>query len=136
MAEVIIKTCSIKQYDCSAYQIMPDHVHILIYNKYHQARAAVPARARLKGRAPTAGCARGEYFTISELIHGFKSYFVDQIRDKYKIDFQFFQSRFYARIVNSQRYFNTIVDYIKHNPPKANLPSHFCKYPYQGIFVF
>jgi len=61
LARIIFKTCKIKKYDCLAFQVMPDHVHILIFNQYHRARAAVPARHFLEGRAPTAGVRLGEF---------------------------------------------------------------------------
>ncbi len=80
VVNIIFKTCKLKYFDVLAYQIMPDHAHILVYHQLPRARAAVPALPILNGRAPTAGCAGKKYFNISDLMHGIKSYFCDVIR--------------------------------------------------------
>lgn len=48
LACVILKTGRLKQYDILAWQIMPDHVHILAYTKYPRAWAAAPALASIR----------------------------------------------------------------------------------------
>ena len=106
---------------------MPDHVHILTYTKYPRAWAAVPALAR----APTAGCARRGDYTISDLIHGIKSYYCGAIRKQYGINYPIFQRRFYTRIINANEYLDTVIEYIKNNPIKENLPKKYHKMPYQ-----
>lgn len=130
LAQVIMKTCTIKRYNILALQIMPDHIHLLIHDR---ARAAVPALPDVKQSAPTAECAQDDEFTISELMHGIKSFFCDQVRDQYGINFPFWQKRFYIRIVNTGTYINTVIDYIRHNPAKVKLSLRYYKYPYQYI---
>jgi len=130
-AKVIYKKCRIKHFDVLSYQIMPDHVHLLIIHKYHQAQPAVVARHfNKKTSAGTAARAR-RIFNISELIHGIKSYYYSQMNDQYGINFQFFQPRFYSRIVNDNKYLKNTIHYIKHNPVKENLPSKYRQSPYQ-----
>ncbi|MDD5566757.1 MAG: transposase [Patescibacteria group bacterium] len=43
LSHIIFKAGRIKHYHIISYQIMPDHVHLLVYNK-PQAQASVPAR--------------------------------------------------------------------------------------------
>ena len=131
MAQIIVKTCLMKKYDVLAWQIMPDHVHVLIYNNNHQAHPAVGARHFKMGRAGTAARARRDVYTISELMHGIKSYFCDQIRDQYNIDYPIFQKRFYVRVVNNRRYLRTVIEYIRYNSIKAELPDKYRRRPYQ-----
>jgi REP element-mobilizing transposase RayT len=131
LSKIIFNAGRLKQYDILAYQIMPDHVHVLVaYNP--RAQASLPALTLLNGRAPAEGCARGKY-NISQFMHTIKSYFCDQIRDQFGIDYPIFQKRFYTRIVTTQKYFNTVIQYILYNPIKAKLPNKFQKFPYQFI---
>jgi REP element-mobilizing transposase RayT len=131
MARIIIKTCTIKGYDVLAWQIMPDHVHLLTYNKKHQAHPAEGALHSKMGSAGTAARARRRCFTVSDIMHGIKSYYCDQIRDQYGVDYPIFQKRFYSRIVNNHKYLRTVIEYIKHNPIKAELSRKYQKLPYQ-----
>ncbi|MFH0804887.1 MAG: transposase [Patescibacteria group bacterium] len=132
MAQFIRRTCSMKGFEIIAWQIMPDHVHLLIQNIHPRAQASLPARTRLHSRAPAEGCARGNY-NVSQCMHTIKSYFCRQIRTQYGIRFAVFQKRFYARAVTSQRYFDTVIRYIAYNPVKAELPSRYRKPPYQYV---
>ena len=128
LAKVIFKTSSIKKYDVLAYQIMTDHIHVLVYNKF-RAHPAVGALRSKMGSAGRAACARR--FTISELMHGIKSYYCDTIRDQYNIAYPIFQKRFYARVVDNHKYLETVIQYIQQNPIKENLPQKYHQPPYQ-----
>jgi REP element-mobilizing transposase RayT len=130
LSEIIFNAGRLKQYDILAYQIMPDHVHVLIYNQYPRAQASLPAIVYLNDCAPAEGCARRD-FNVSQLIHSIKSYYCDQIRDKYRINYPIWQKRFYTRIVNNRRYLHAVIGYIKNNPIKAKLPNKYNKMPYQ-----
>ncbi len=43
------------------------------------------------------------------------------------------QRRFYVEIVDTDRYFRTVIEYIQHNPVEADLPPKYNKMPYQFI---
>ncbi len=43
------------------------------------------------------------------------------------------QKRFYTRIVNTDHYFGTVIEYIRHNPIKAELPKRYQRTPYQYV---
>lgn len=140
MADIMFNAAALKGCDILAYQIMPDHVHLLIYTDHIlRARVSPPALTiHMEGRAPTERCARGNYHnvrsvTISEYMYTVKSYFVRQMRVQYNIDFRFFQKRFYARVVDTNKYLHTVVSYIINNPTKAKLPERFQRHPYQYI---
>jgi len=81
LLKVIFKTSSMKKYDVLAYQIMPDHLHLLVYS---QLRAHPAVGALVSKKHTTAGTAarvRRRYFNVSDLMHGIKSYYCDQMRD-------------------------------------------------------
>ena len=131
MARVIFKTAEMKHYDILAFQIMPDHVHILAYTKHPRAHPAVGALKSNNTSAGTAAHARRGNYTISDLIHGIKSYYCGEIRRQYGINYPIFQRRFYTRIVNTIEYMATIIEYIINNPIKENLPKKYHIFPYQ-----
>jgi len=132
ISRVILGTCKIKCYDVLSYQIMPDHVHILVNKINPQAQPAVAARpSKWHATAGTAARVRGECFTVSDLMHGIKSFYCDQIRDQYGINYPIFQPRFYTRIITTRKYLRTVVQYIKHNPIKAALTHKYHRPPYQ-----
>ena len=140
MSKVILRTCKIKYYDVLSYQIMPDHIHILVYNIHFKRN---PLWLRSSGRvarsptfqinAGTAARVRGRCFNVSDLMHGIKSFYCDQIRDQYNINIPIFQPRFYTRIVNTRLYLNTVIEYMKYNPIKAKLLIKYNKLPYQYL---
>ena len=145
LVDIMFNAGTLKQYDILAYQIMPEHVHVLVYQKnvdnIHRAQASLPALLCLDGRAPTPacllsqtagreGCARRN-FNISQLVHAIKSYFCDAIRDHYNIKYPVFQKRFYTRIITTRKYLRTVIQYIKYNPIKAELPHKYYHPPYQ-----
>jgi len=65
-------------------------------------------------------------FTISDLMQSIKGNFSRNIHVG-----NVWQKRFYARIVNNRRYLRTVIEYIKHNPEKAELPGKYHKPPYR-----
>jgi len=137
LSKVIFETSLIKGYDVLAYQIMPDHFHLLAYNKFrvHPAVGALHSKMGSAGKiintsAGTAARAR-RIFNISELIHGIKSYYYSRINYQYGINFHFFQPRFYSRIVNNRKYLENIIYYIKQNPIKEKSPQKYHQSPYQ-----
>jgi len=137
LAGVVFNAGRLKRFDILAYQIMPDHMHMLV-NKILKAQASLPALVRFNGcphsniqtSAPTEGCARGN-FNISQFVHTIKSYYCDQIRDQHDINYPVFQKRFYDRIVDNQKYLEAVIYYIENNPIKEKLPAKYHQSPYQ-----
>jgi len=136
LSDIMFNAGKLKQYDIVAYQIMLDHVHALVYQKnvdnIHRAQASLPALLCLDDRAPTEGCARRNV-NISQLIHTIKSYFCDVIRDRCDINYPIFQKRFYARIVDTDKYLRTVIQYMINNPIKVELLEKYQKLPYQFV---
>ncbi len=89
-----------------------------------------PASAKPKALAgvPAIG---DSYYNISQFMYTLKTFFVKELREKYNISYPILQKRFYTRIVNRDKYFGVIVDYIKNNPIKEGLPRQYHKKPYQ-----
>ncbi|MDD5342322.1 MAG: transposase [Patescibacteria group bacterium] len=151
LSRVIFKTCNIKCFDVISYQIMPDHIHLLVM-KNTRAQPAVVARGRtymtavvarqiknVRHKTTNAGTAarvrNGERedggYNITDLLHGIKSYFINELRKKHDIPYTIWQRRFYTRIINNDEYFKAVLNYIKRNPIKGSLPSKYHKSPYQ-----
>ncbi len=130
---VVRKTCTLKGFSLLGYVIMPDHVHLLVYPS--QGRAAAPARdsvALTPNQAPRTGRA-ARPGTVVSFMHGVKSFFVYQLRHTFAIENFAWQPGFHSRVVDTVEGLHTRVEYIKHNPVKAGLPSHFQQKPYLYI---
>ncbi len=134
MLNVIFKTCIIKHFEILAFQIMVDHIHLLVNQKYTAPTAGCGGKTIIIPQAQPAVVARPfQIFTISDVIHGIKSYFIKEIRTNYNISYSIWQPRFYVRIVSTCKYLGTVIEYIKYNPIKAKLPVKYCKLPYQYL---
>lgn len=136
VVQIIMTTGDVKRYDVLAWQIMPDHVHLLVFYQNLRAHLSVGARPSVfNGSAGRDTRARGvdekRSYTISEYMCSVKSYFVHQMRQQYGIEFPFFQKRFYPRIVDTDDYLRRVIEYIRHNPTKAGLSDRFQSLPYQ-----
>ena len=110
ISDSIINSCEMNHYILYAYCIMPNHVHILTKNM----------------NEPTIK-------NISSLMHSIKSFSTKKVRDECNIEFKFWQSRFYHRVVYSQKNFENKIFYIKNNPAKAALENKYRKFPYLFI---
>jgi REP element-mobilizing transposase RayT len=163
LSEIMFKAGRLKRYDILAYQIMPDHIHLLVnhfntdadgtrnpiagaetrdvgmYKRYpssRRTRVSLPAVASTNSHPPAMDNPNMPAMTrssptISDLMYTIKSYFIKQIRTDYDVPYSVWHTRFYARIANNRRYLRTIIEYIKHNPIKAELSEKYRKPPYQ-----
>ncbi|MFA5106782.1 MAG: transposase [Patescibacteria group bacterium] len=130
LSNIIFQAGKLKGYDILSYQIMPDHVHLLVY-KTSQAHLSVGAR---RGKHVSAGAeTRARGFNISQFMYSVKSYFIRQIRDEDGIMDSIWQKRFYTRIINTDEYFETVIHYIQNNTVKAALPDKYRRKPYQYV---
>lgn len=130
---VMRKTCTLKGFSLLGYVIMPDHVHLLVYPS--QGRAAAPARnsvGHTPDQAPRTGRA-ARPGTVVNLMHGIKSFFVYQVRHTFAIENFAWQPGYNSRVVDTVEGLHTRVEYIKHNPVKAGLPSRHQQKPYLYI---
>ncbi|MFA5051680.1 MAG: transposase [Patescibacteria group bacterium] len=140
MADIIFNAGRLKWFDVLAYQIMPDHVHVLVYRmdgnaggdtrvrevqNFHALPPQVSAPAVIIKSAPV------KENNVSQLMYCIKSYFIKRIRVQYNIPYSIWHTRFYTRIVDTQQYLHTVIHYIQYNPVKAKLPEKYQKFPYQ-----
>ncbi|MDD5566755.1 MAG: transposase [Patescibacteria group bacterium] len=130
LSDIIFKAGKLKGFDVLSYQIMPDHVHLLV-NQTPQAHLSAGARGHSIVSAGAETRARGN--NISQFMYSIKSYFIKQLRDKHGIMNSVWQRRFYTRIVNTEKYLETVLYYIKNNPVKASLQKKYYRVPYQYI---
>jgi REP element-mobilizing transposase RayT len=141
LANEIIVSSYIKKYDILAYQIMPEHVHLLVYNNtdrrylkndrtLESVRSGTVNNGRSTSTERTFSKVRSDIlkqqFTISDLMQSIKGNFSRKIHMG-----NIWQKRFYTRIVNNRRYLRTVIGYIKHNPIKAKLSNKYYNPPYR-----
>ncbi|MFH1207185.1 MAG: transposase [Patescibacteria group bacterium] len=160
LSEIMFNAGRLKRFGILAYQIMPDHVHVLVQRMDGNAGAVwspiagadLPAaRLRQAGTrdsltderhsialppqvsapAVTTKPTPTKEYTISQFMYCIKSYFIKRIRVQYAIPFSIWHTRFYARIVSTHKYLETVIQYIKRNPVKTELPRKYSKIPYQ-----
>lgn len=132
---IIFKSGNLKQYNILSFQIMPDHVHLLVNSiKNMSATTESCARRRIISNPALVSAPAlddSENFNISQLMHTIKSYFVNELRNKHNVSRSMWQRRFYTRVIDTDEYFKNVIQYIKQNPIKASLPSKYHKPPYQ-----
>ncbi|MFA6587460.1 MAG: transposase [Patescibacteria group bacterium] len=172
--DVIINTCKLKGYLLVSFCIMPDHLHLIVWQDpelliTNPARAALPASGHGKSisTVATGGCAGvgeaaesavntraglisikdtlpnsktpaqaalpGRVQTISDLMHGIKSYFIERLRVLYQINDFSWQPSFHFRILSSDEAAKTAIKYIQTNPIKTKLTEKFTQKPYQYL---
>jgi len=136
LSNIIFFAGKIKGFDIFSYQIMLDHLHLLI----NKNTSAPTERCAWEWEnsyfhtnpeqvsAPANGVSR---YNISQFMYTIKSYCVKELREKYNISYPIWQKRFYVRIVNNPQYLQIVIEYIKQNPIKENLPPKYHQFPYQ-----
>ncbi len=140
LGRIMVNAGRLKRFDILAYQIMPDHVHVLVKQNTY-ASAAAESRARdggkcIRPQSPpriSVSAVGDAGYTISQFMYTVKSYFAKQIRVKYDIPYSILQPRFYARIVDNDGYLRTVIEYITFNPIKSELPAKYHMAPYQFV---
>jgi REP element-mobilizing transposase RayT len=133
----------LKGWTILAYQIMPNHIHLLVQQNHYAEidgnRAAAESRARgimitpvfpAQVSVPALG-KPSKQPNISDFMYTVKSYFLETLRKHHDIHHSIWQSRFNSRIVNTEKYLTTVVEYIQYNPTKDRLPKRYTKPPYR-----
>lgn len=142
LANIIRTTCELKHFALLAYCIMPEHVHIIVVpsrgvgvtaGRAARARGAGKYSTRQERPAVAAGIIMNKSYTVSDLMHGIKSYFVHVLRNGSTDAVFAWQPRFNSRVLNTEDYLRTAIEYVQFNPKKAGLPARYCKQPY--LFV-
>ena len=121
---------------------MPEHVHLLVYINntdrtlekvrsvgIKQSLITVPERTLSSVRSNSKNDVRSDkmkQYSISDLMQSIKGNFSRKIHIG-----NIWQKRFYTRIVNNRRYLHSVIEYIKHNPTKAELPLKYYRQPYR-----
>lgn len=131
----IFVSTRLKYFNVLAYQIMPDHVHLLVWQ---DARRVSYMRTLEKVRLGVGDNHNKQHPSalslecdpvipnISHLIQSIKGNFSRRVHRG-----NIWQRRFHTRIVHTDRYFHAIIRYIRCNPIKAELPPQFRRMPYQ-----
>ncbi|MFH0804752.1 MAG: transposase [Patescibacteria group bacterium] len=145
LARTMFNAATLKRYDILAYQIMPDHVHVLVCSRYACMNTSAGGDTHARGWGNGGAPPRPERVSvpamgpsnkqpnISDLIYAIKSFYFVAARGQFGINFSFWQRRFYTSIVITPEYLHTIIEYIKHNPVKGELPEKYCRLPHQFV---
>jgi len=132
LADIMVKAGQLKGFYVLAYQIMPDHVHLLVQcNNTNRTLEKV----RLVGDENNFYSSER---TLSSLRSQLKQYNISDLRQSIKGNFSrklhmgnIWQPRFYTCIINTHQYLRTVIEYIQYNPIKAKLPVKYHLLPYQ-----
>ena len=140
LAKIILNAGRLKRYDILSFQIMLDHVHMLVYKQCidsigHNTDRTLE-KVRSVGRAkrihhPERTLSRvrdqdKKECTISDLMQSIKGNFSLHMGNVW-------QRRFYTRIVDNDDYLRAVIEYIKQNPIRDGLPEKYHEMPYQCI---
>ncbi|MCH2209431.1 MAG: transposase [Lentisphaerales bacterium] len=102
-----------KRYDLVSYVVMPNHVHILIKIFKNQ--------------------------KLSEIIHSWKSYTANQIRETLGAGWQpaipgtVWQKEYWDRFIRDENHLNKAISYILNNPVKAGLVAKPEDWPWSSV---
>lgn len=135
-SEIMFNAGQLKGWHILAYQIMPEHVHVLCSNsarRIHGDRTLERVRSEdgKNGIPPERTFSNVRIYksnTISDLLKSMKGNFSRGLHEG-----NIWQPRFHTRIVNTREYLATITEYIQNNPVKDNLPKKYRKVPYQYV---
>jgi len=140
LSQIMFNACTLKRYDIILYQTMPDHVHLLTQGVISDYRNIKTERTLERVRSGnvewflsqterTFSNVRSsikKQYTISDLIQSIKGNFSRELHMG-----NIWQPRFYTRIINNRKYLETVIQYIKDNPIKEELPKKYHNPPYQ-----
>lgn len=93
----ILKTKEKFGYLLYAYVIMPNHVHLVIYDEKNN---------------------------LSKSMQSLLIRFSEYVNKKYERVGHLFQGRFKSKIINNEEYLNTVIKYIHYNPEKAGIAKY------------
>lgn len=136
MAGYINNAGALKHHEILAYQIMPDHIHVLVHieqprmgdRTLERVRSGVMERVAPKTERTFSNVRSVRTYTISDLIQSIKGNFSRNIHIG-----NIWQRRFHARIINTSNYLHTVIKYIQNNPAKARLPEKYYHPPYRHV---
>lgn len=136
LSSVIFNAARMKGFIVVSYQIMPNHLHLLVVNKNlvahlpAQPSAVAMDSSKQNAIAGAEACAWGN---ITQLMHSIKSFYHTEIKTKFRITHSIWQKRFYARTVTCEEQLRNTIKYIKNNPVKEGLPKKYLNAPYYHI---
>lgn len=138
LGRIMVNAGRLKRFDILAYQIMPDHVHVLVFKNNNTDRTLEKVRStkgisdihipqRTLSRVRDVGKKQSPH-TISDLMQSIKGNFSRKVHMG-----NIWQRRFYAKVIDTDEYLRTVVEYIEYNPIGAGLPAKYKRMPYQCI---
>lgn len=122
----ILTAAKLKGWDIACFQIMPDHVHLLVaphaVGKYSLPAAQNPI-------PPQSGFSKPrKQFSVSNFVQSFKGSFSRQIHKG-----RLWQPGFYLKHITDDEQLHSTIAYIIGNPEKDGIPDFFTRDPY--VFI-
>lgn len=118
----ILTSAHLKRFDVLAFQIMPNHVHVLVIK-----RTLESVRLGINKKISTERTfSKVREYNISHLMQSIRGNFSRKV-DRGNL----WQRRFYTKIIDTPRYLETIIEYMHCNPVKENLLAKYERAPYR-----
>lgn len=131
LGQVIQTCCELKGFKLLAYCILPNHVHMLVKRRtLESVRPEIADNPRpflIPDRRLSSRRSKSQ-FSTSELLQSIKGTFSRSLPKG-----TFWQRRSYILHVESENYLDTLIDYIRFNYTKMNLPKRYGQAPFVCI---
>lgn len=147
LGQTVKTCCRMKNFDLLAYCILPNHIHILVrkpplWERPQRTRGRVRCGSGFgteteylenvflyaHRRRPRRRCEHDRQYTLSDLMHSIKSTSSHSLHRG-----KFWQHRSNFRIVETEEYLSNVIEYIRFNYRKMNLPEWYGQLPF--VFI-
>jgi len=130
MARTIVTSCELKGWLPMAFSILPDHVHLVAARVQSTSRTLEKVRSEDYLFQSTLSRVRRskqhrQEVSVSQLVQSIKGTFSRDIHEG-----RFWQPRFHARIIISERQRLATFTYVTHNYARHDLPERYATWPY------
>jgi REP element-mobilizing transposase RayT len=120
----ILMAAKLKNWEIVCFQIMPNHIHLIVSPKVF----LQTSRALEKARSTDKVLSSQRYFTIFTFVQSFKGTFSRQIHKG-----RLWQPRYYLKYIANDKQLRSTILYIVGNPEKDGLPEFYTKEPFAYI---
>jgi REP element-mobilizing transposase RayT len=127
----ILIAAKLKNWEIVCFQIMPNHIHLIVNPKVFLQTSRTLEKPRSVGTFPSSQSALSrarKYFTVSAFVQSFKGTFSRQIHKG-----RLWQLRYYLKYIVNDKQLRSTIAYIIGNPEKDGLPEFYTKEPFAYI---
>lgn len=134
LRKIIINACELKRFDCIAFAILPNHVHILVIKRrraLEKARGGIVIKNNVPSTPQHGLSSPRDVKTISHLAQSIKGNFSRKLHQG-----RVWQPWYNFRIVDSDHRFENTLNYIVHNYQKHGLNEKYGRKPYVYLNIW